>query len=108
MSREEIEGLSERLLSFANHIDRKRCAEATETDADNARDAAQALTALLAENERLREAASEGLICAEADLEQERNERLERGDDPEADPTFQVFRWRRDLIAAALNKDPDQ
>ena len=56
MSREEIEKLSERLLSFANHIDRKRCAEATETDADNAREAAQAITALLAENERLREA----------------------------------------------------
>ena len=98
MSREEIEGLvwalREREAQFSAN---QRYATARALGG-----AAQALTALLAENERLREAAREGLLCAEADLEERRNECLEHGDDPETDATFKLFKWRRDLIAAAL------
>ncbi len=97
MSREEIEKLSERLLSFANHIDRKRCAEATETDADNARDAAQALTALLAENERLRGALREARPIV--------GDRAVGG--RMITPPAEAGRVLAAIIAA-LNKDPDQ
>ncbi|AGS80905.1 hypothetical protein [Caulobacter phage Cr30] len=52
--------------------------------------------------ERLVEAAKEGLICAEADLETQRQQCLEDGENPEDDQFYKVFKARRDLISEAL------
>jgi hypothetical protein len=59
---------------------------------------------LIAAAPDLLEAAREGLICAEADLEAERLTCLDHGEDPEQDQFVQVFRQRRDLIRAAIAK----
>lgn len=59
---------------------------------------------LIAAAPDLLEAASEGLICAEADVETRRLENNEDGTDDATDATLAVFIARRDLIRAALAK----
>jgi len=54
------------------------------------------------------EAAREGLICAEADLETQRQSCIEEGEEPEQDQLYQVFKARRDLIATALDPFADR
>jgi len=75
----------------------KRKAYLVETEAR-----AAALDGILAAAHDLFEAAREGLICAEADVEARRESNLEHGDDDAADPTLAVFIKRRDQIASAL------
>lgn len=54
--------------------------------------------------EVLLDAAREGLICAEADIEAQKALCEEWGDDPATDSVMAVFVKRRDLIAAAIAK----
>lgn len=51
---------------------------------------------------RLVEAAREGLICAEADLETLKQECEAAGEAPEGDELYPVYKGRRDQIKAAL------
>lgn len=72
---------------------------AFETDPEPAQPAAPSLPADVVV---LVKAAREGLICAEADLEEQKQSCVEDGEDPGDDQAHQVFKARRDLIKAAL------
>jgi len=67
-------------------------------------DEAAANARLIASSPDLLEAAREGLICAEADIEDRRQSNKEHGDDDASDPILAVLIARRDLIAAAIAK----
>lgn len=65
---------------------------------------AEEIARLIAAAPDLLAAAREGLLCAEADLENERQSCTENDEDPEADQFVKLFKARRDLIAAAIAK----
>jgi len=63
---------------------------------------------LIASAPDLLEAAREGLLIAEADVESARQDCIEHGEDPDADQFVKVFTERRDLILAAISKATGQ
>lgn len=107
MTSPDYEGLAELLLSLESETDSHPQKGRRLVNPDGP-EAAAALRTAVAERDRLEEAAREGLICAEADLENELRLCEEWDEDPETDYAVGVFRKRRDLIAAALSgrKEP--